>query len=91
MTILHLPCGFSLVVHRKLCVRFLNRHMILRLAHFNPHYTWAKMILSRFKNILMPTNVNSIVIVIIARNICLICVRITGRGWGLDFDIHKID
>ena len=31
-------------------------------AHFNPRYTWAKMILSRAKNIFMPVNVNFIII-----------------------------
>ena len=31
-------------------------------AHFNPRYARAKMILSRAKNIFMPANVNSIVI-----------------------------
>ena len=32
-------------------------------AHFNPRYARAKVILSRAKNIFMPANVNSIVIV----------------------------
>ena len=43
---------------------FLGINMFLALlrAHFNPHYAWAKMILSRAKNIFMPANVNSIVI-----------------------------
>ena len=31
-------------------------------AHFNPRYARVKMILSRAKNIFMPANVNSIVI-----------------------------
>ena len=31
-------------------------------AHLNPRYAQAKMILSRAKNIFMPANVNSIVI-----------------------------
>ena len=33
-------------------------------AHFNPRYARAKMILSRAKNIFMPANVNSIVIIL---------------------------
>ena len=36
--------------------------LALRRAHFNLRYARAKMILSRAKNILMPANVNSIVI-----------------------------
>ena len=43
---------------------FLGINMFLTLlrAHFNPRYARAKMILSRAKNIFMPANVNSIVI-----------------------------
>ena len=43
---------------------FLGINMFLALlrAHFNPRYARAKMILSRAKNIFMPANVNSIVI-----------------------------
>ena len=43
---------------------FLGINMFLALlrAHFNPRYARAKMILSRGKNIFMPANVNSIVI-----------------------------
>ena len=37
-------------------------------AHFNPRYARAKMTLSRIKNIFMPANVNSIVILIIFMN-----------------------
>ena len=33
-------------------------------AHFNPRYARAKIILGRAKNIFMPANVNSIVILI---------------------------
>ena len=45
---------------------FLGINMFLALlrAHFNPRYARAKMILSRAKNIFMPANVNSIVIII---------------------------
>ena len=43
---------------------FLGINMFLALLrpHFNPRYARAKMILSRAKNIFMPANVNSIVI-----------------------------
>ena len=43
---------------------FLGINMFLALlrAHFNPRYARAKMILSRAKNIFIPANVNSIVI-----------------------------
>ena len=43
---------------------FLGINMFLALlrAHFNPRYARAKMILSRAKNIVMPANVNSIII-----------------------------
>ena len=43
---------------------FLGINMFLALlrAHFNPRYARAEMILSRAKNIFMPKNVNSIVI-----------------------------
>ena len=43
---------------------FLGINMFLALlrAHFNPRYARAKMILSRAKNVFMPANVNSIVI-----------------------------
>ena len=43
---------------------FLGINMFLALlrAHFNPRYARPKMILSRAKNIFMPANVNSIVI-----------------------------
>ena len=45
---------------------FLGINMFLALlrAHFNPRCARAKMILSRAKNIFMPANVNSIVIII---------------------------
>ena len=45
---------------------FLGINMFLALlrAHFNPRYARAKMILSRAKNIFMPANINSIVIII---------------------------
>ena len=36
-------------------------------SHFNPCYARAKMILSRAKNIFMPANVNSIVIIVVHR------------------------
>ena len=51
---------------------FLGINMFLSLirAHFNPHYARAKMILSRAKNIFMPANVNSIVILTSAEEIC---------------------
>ena len=40
----------------------INMFLALLRAHFNPRYARAKMILSRTKNIFMPANVNSIVI-----------------------------
>ena len=50
---------------------FLGINMFLALlrAHFNPRYARAKMILSRAKNIFMPANVNSIVIIMKHNNI----------------------
>ena len=39
-----------------------NMLLALLRAHFNPRYARAKMILSRAKNIFMPANINSIVI-----------------------------
>ena len=43
---------------------FLGINMFLALlrAHFNPRYVQAKMIPSRAKNVFMPANVDSIVI-----------------------------
>ena len=41
----------------------INMFLALLRAHFNPRYAWAKIILSRAKNIFMPANVNSIVII----------------------------
>ena len=45
---------------------FLGINMFLALlrAHFNPRYVRADMILSRAKNIFMPANVNSIIVII---------------------------
>ena len=43
----------------------INMFLALLIAHFNPHYAWAKMILSWAKNILMPVNVNSTVTLIV--------------------------
>jgi len=45
-------------------LRFLGINMFLALLriHFNPRYARAKMNLSRAKNIFMPANLNSIVI-----------------------------
>ena len=40
----------------------INMSLALLRAHFNPRYARAKIILSRAKNIFMPANVNSIVI-----------------------------
>ena len=40
----------------------INMFLALLRAHFNPRYARAKMILSRAKNIFMPANVNSVVI-----------------------------
>ena len=45
---------------------FLGINMFLALlrTHFNPRYARAKMSLSRAKNIFMPANINSIVILL---------------------------
>ena len=40
----------------------INMFLALLTTHFNPRYARAKMVLSRAKNIFMPANVNSIVI-----------------------------
>ena len=42
----------------------INTFLALLRAHSNPRYARAKMILSPAKNIFMPANVNSIVILI---------------------------
>ena len=45
---------------------FLGINMFLALlrTHFNPRYARAKIILSRAKNIFMPANVNSIIVIL---------------------------
>ena len=53
---------------------FLDINMFLALprAHFNPRYARAKMILSRAKDIFLPANVDSIVIVYMLK--CALCL-----------------
>ena len=57
--------GFKIIII-VIELMFLGINMFLALlrARFNPRYARAKMILSRAKNIFMPANVNSIVILI---------------------------
>ena len=55
---------------------FLGINMFLALlrAHFNPRYARAKMVLSRAKNIFMPANLNSIVILVNLMYVILIAI-----------------
>ena len=66
---------------------FLGINMFLALlrAHFNPRYARAKMILSRAKNIFMPTNVNYCYIS------CIIISSAEDPGlWSETWCFHKI-
>ena len=40
----------------------INVFLALLRAHLNPRHAWAKMILGRAKNIFIPANVNSVVV-----------------------------
>ena len=70
---------------------FLGINMFLALlrTHFNPRYARAKMSLSRAKNIFMPANINSIVI--LQQYIETVMHRPVSRGYGHYRPFYKND